>query len=116
MIEGLDEKAARTGGGVVDALARLRVDHLDDGADQRARGVELPGVATGVAHVLQQPLVDLGELEQLAFGLEVEGVDDVQHLAQGVAGGDLVIQVLEDGADLVAEGCWDRPGCRCGSP
>lgn len=102
VLKGIDQEAARARGGVVDRLSRFGVDYFDDGTNHGARGVELACVAASVAHVLQQAFIHLRELEEFGVGLEIERVDDVEHLAQGVPRGDLVIEVGESRADLVS--------------
>ena len=67
VVEGLAQKAGRAAGAVIDALANLRIDHLDHGADQRARPVVLTAVAPGVAHVLNLGLVQVRELVLLGL-------------------------------------------------
>ena len=69
VLEGLRQEAARAAAGVVDRLADLRVDHPHHGADDLARGEELPAVVALLAHLEQQALVDLRERE------DVRGVD-----------------------------------------
>ena len=86
VVEGLAEEAGGAAGAVVDRLAELRIDHGDHGADERARGVVFAAVAPGVAHVLDLRLVEVGELVLLLLGAEAELVDEVEDVAQGVAG------------------------------
>ena len=60
----------------------MTVDHEpDDGA----RGVELAGVAGGVAHLLEHGLVEMAEGVDLLGGGEVDAVDLVDDVAQQVA-------------------------------
>ena len=58
-----DEHAAGAAGGVVDALARLRLEHLRHQVDERAVGVELlRRVAAVVGELLDEVLVAVAEL------------------------------------------------------
>ena len=85
-------------------LADLRLHHLHDGADERARGVILAAVAPGVAHVLDLGFVEVRELVLLGLRAEAQFVDVVDDLAQVVAALDLVLDLAEDFADLVFDG------------
>src|SRR5437879_9367882 len=91
VIERLTEEARRAARAVVDAVANLRLHDLDDGADERARGVILAAVAPGIAHALDFLLVELGQLVLLGLGAEPQLVNVVDDLAQIVAAGNLVL-------------------------
>jgi hypothetical protein len=104
VVEGFAQEAGRAAGAVVDALADLRVHHLDHGADQRARRVVLAAVAPGVAHVLDLGFVQVRQLVLLGLRAEAQLVDQVDHVAQVVAALDLVLDLAEDLADLVFDG------------
>ena len=108
VVEGLAQEAGRAAGAVVDALADLGLDHLDHGADQRARRVVLAAVAPGVAHVLDLGLVQVRELVLLGLRAEAQLVDQFDHVAQVVAALDLVLDLAEDLADLVLDGVAAR--------
>ena len=56
--EGLDQEAAGAAGGVEDGLAQARVGDRDHEAHHRPGGVELAGVAGGVAHLPEHGLVE----------------------------------------------------------
>ncbi len=65
---GLDEHPARTAAGVVDAAldaafrVGIRLEHLDHGPDDRARGVELAAaLALGAGELAQEVLVDTAQ-------------------------------------------------------
>ena len=81
----LDQHAARAAGRVVDAHAWLRVDELDQHADDIGRGVELAALlAGGVGEVLDQVLVggaeQVGELEVLVAQRDLlEVLDEVRR-------------------------------------
>ena len=64
MIVGGDQESGRTGCGIIDRLAELRVDHADDGADDVTRGPELAELTR---------LLDLPQdvLEEVALGVGV---------------------------------------------
>ena len=82
--------------------------HLDDCADERARGVILAAVAAGVAHVLDLGFVEVRQFVLLGLRAETQFVDMVDDLAQVVAALNLVLDLAEDFADLVFDGV--RPG------
>ncbi len=84
---GLSQEAGRAAGRVVDRLADARVDHLDHEADDRARGVELAGDAVLRAHADQQVLVEAGDGEEVLLPLELDLVDDLDHLLEVVVRG-----------------------------
>ena len=108
IVEGLAQETCRTDGAVIDALTDLRLDHLDDGADQRTGGVILAAVAPGVAHVPDFGLVEVGQLVLLGLGAEAQLVDVVDDVAQDVAAADLVLDLAEYLADFELNGV--RPG------
>ncbi len=104
IIERFAQEARRAARTVVDALADLRLDHLDDGADERARRVILAAVAAGVAHVLDLGFVEVRELVLFGLRAEAQFVDVVDDLAQVVAALNLVLDLAKDLADLVFDG------------
>lgn len=103
IVEGLAEEARGADRSVVDAVPDLGVDDLDDRADERARGVVLAAVPARVAHVLDLRLVEVAHLVLLGARLELELVDEVDDLAEVVAGLELVFELAEDLADLVLD-------------
>ena len=102
-------KPAEPTGAVVDAVADLRFHDLDDGSDERTRGVILAAVPPGVAHVLDLGFVEMGQLVLLGLRTEAQFVDVVDDLAQVVAAGNLVLDLPEYLPDLVFDGV--RPAC-----
>ena len=104
ILKRLAQETRRAARAVVDAVANLRLDDLDDGADERARGVILAAVAPGVAHVFDLGLVEVGKLVLLGLGAEAEFVNVVNDLPQVVAALNLVLNFAEDFADLVFNG------------
>jgi len=103
VLEGLAEEACRSHRAVVDAVADLGIDHLHNRADERARGVVLAAVPARVAHVLDLRLVEMTHLVLLGARLELELVDEVDDLAEVVAGLEPVLELAEDLADLVLD-------------
>ena len=101
---GFAQKAGRAAGAVVDALADLRVDDPDHGADQRAGGVVLAAVAPGVAHALDLLFIEHRQLVLLDLGAEAQPVHVVDDVAKGVAAADLVLDLAKDLSDLVFDG------------
>ena len=104
ILERLAEKARRAAGAVIDALADLRLDHLDHGADERTRRVILATVAPGIAHVAELRLVEMRELVLFLLRAEAELIDQFQRVAQRIAAAELVFDLREDFADLVFDG------------
>ena len=98
------QETRRAASAVVDAFANPGLDHLDHGADQRARGVVLAAIAPGVAHALDLFFVERGEFVLFDLRAEAQFVDVVDDVAQGVAAADLVLDLAEDLADLVLDG------------
>ena len=58
----LAQKPCRPECAVIDALAYLRLHHLDDGANEWPRRVVLPAVPPGVPHPLDLRFVEVGQL------------------------------------------------------
>jgi hypothetical protein len=102
VVERLDQEAAGAAGGVEHGLARTRVAHFHHEAHHRPRGVELAGVAGGVAHLPRHGLVERAEGVQLVARGEVDAVDLVDHVAQQVAAAHAIVHAAEDGRDHVA--------------
>jgi hypothetical protein len=53
VVIGFHQEATRAAGGVEDGLAQARVGDRDHEADYGARGVELTGIAGGIAHLAE---------------------------------------------------------------
>ncbi|MDT4819838.1 hypothetical protein FQZ97_529650 [compost metagenome] len=95
VLDGAGEEAARAAGRVHDLFIQLGIDHAHHELGDRARGVELAGVA-GVLQVAQQLLVEIAELMALLGFVEVHALLDlVDHLADELAGLHVVVGVLE---------------------
>ena len=77
VLPGVDEEAAGAGGGIDDALAGLRVDHLHHHADDVARRAEL-AVGAGGVELAEQVLVEIA--------LHVLVLRGDLHLVDGLAG------------------------------
>ena len=65
MLVGLGQEAAGAAAGVIDGFADLGVNHLDHGPDDHPGGEELAAVVSLLPHFQQQPLIDLGEGENV---------------------------------------------------
>ena len=104
VVKGLAQKAGRAAGAVVDALADLRAQHRDHGADQRARGVVLAAVAPGIAHIPDLGLVQMTQLVLLGLRAKAQLVHPFDHIAQGVVALQPVLDLAEDLANLVFDG------------
>jgi hypothetical protein len=98
------KESRRADRAVVYLFANLGLHDLDNGADERARGVILAAVAPGVAHVLDLGFVQVRELVLLGLGPEAQFVNVVDDLAQVVAALDLVLDLAEYLPDLVLDG------------
>ncbi len=70
VVERLAVEARRAEGAIVDAFAEFRLHDLNDGADERARGVVFAAVSASVAHVLDLGFVKVGELMLFNTGTE----------------------------------------------
>ena len=109
-----EQHAAGAAGGVVDGLARLRLEHLGHQVDDGAVGVELGGGVAGVVgELLDQVLVALAQLVlgQVGDG-EFERGEVLDQVAQhGVGQAVLVgpLRVAEDAVELVRVGGLDGP-------
>ena len=102
MLERLDEKAAGAAGRIKDHFAELRIDHFDHETHDRARGVELAGVAGGVAHLLEHRFVEMAEGVDLVAAGEVNVADFVDHVAEQIAVDHAVDGAFEDRGDHIA--------------
>src|SRR5713226_5079986 len=78
MLPGVDEEAARSSGGVADALAGAGVAHLDHHADDVARRAELAVLAGGV-ELAEEVLVEVA-LHVLVLRRDLHGVDGLAGL------------------------------------
>ena len=89
------KEATGAAGRVHDLFIQLRVDHAHHELGDRARRVELTGVA-GVLQVAQQLLVHVAEGMTLLRLVEVHALLDlVDHLADKLAGLHVVVSILE---------------------
>ena len=70
IFERLAQETGRATSPVVNALADLGLHDLDDGSNERARGVILAAVAPGVPHVLDLGFVEMRQLMLLALRAE----------------------------------------------
>ena len=95
VLECLDEETTGAAGTVEHDLTELGIDLLDDEPDDRARCVELAGVAGSVAHLAQHRLVEVRHRVDVVGRREVDLVDFVDDVAQQVAGQHPVVGLLE---------------------
>src|SRR5262249_14497297 len=101
----LSQEAAGATRWVVDCLAASRVHQLHDEADDGPWGIELAGHAILAPQVPQQLLVDLRDGEDIVVAVEVDAVDDLQHIFQVIAGGtDDDVAFGEDASNRLAQG------------
>ena len=105
VVVGFDQEAAGAAGGVEDGFAQARVGDGDHEADDGARGVELAGIAGGIAHLAEHGFVQGAQGVQLVAGGEVDAVQLVDDIAQEVAADHPVLDALEHGGDDIAPGC-----------
>ena len=98
VLDGADQEAAGTAGRVEDALAKLGVDLFDDELGDGARSVELARIACGLK-IFQQLFVDVAEHVTVVGGVEVDGVDLVDHLPHQGAILHVVVGILKGGTD-----------------
>ena len=82
MFIGDGQKAAGAAAGIVDGLARLRIDGMHHGADHLARGEKLAAVGVLLAHFQKQVFIHLGEGKEMGV---VHMVDtDLVNLVEDV--------------------------------
>ena len=109
--KGLAKEACRATSRVVDRLAYLRVDHLHDGTNERARRVVLAAVAPCIAHALNLRLIEQRHLMFVLCALEVQRIHEIDDFAQVVAAGNLIAQLGENLTYLIFE-CVGAAGRR----
>ena len=102
VVVGFDEEAAGAAGGVEHGFAQARIGDGDHEADDGARGVELAGIAGGIAHLAEHGFVEGAEGVQLVAGGEVDAVELVDDVAQQVAADHPVLHAAEDGGNDLA--------------
>src|SRR6267143_1100997 len=104
LAEGIKRLAQKAGGAtrtVINAFADLRLNNLNDCADERTRSVILAAVATGVAHPLDLIFVELREFVLLRLRAETQLVDVINDLAKVIPALNLVLNFSKDFPDLV---------------
>ena len=94
-----NQKAGRTGGGILDYLTGLRLHHVDDGLDEWARGEVLAGAALGFGSVLlQQAFVQVAQpVAVLVEPLNAIQVGDERLQVPGLS--DAALRVSIDGGN-----------------
>src|SRR5262249_4037605 len=102
VFECLDQKAAGAAGGIEYYFAELRVHDFNHEADDRARCVELAGIAGGVAHLLEHGLVEMAEGVNLVAAGEVNVVYLINHVAEEIAVDHAIDGSFKDGGDHIA--------------
>ena len=95
VVIGLNQKAACATGWVEHRLTQARVGNLHHEAHHRARGVELTGIASGIAHFAQHRLVQVREGVDFLARAEVDTVDFVDDIAQQIPADHAVLHALE---------------------
>jgi hypothetical protein len=101
ILKGFAEEPGRACRAVIDSFPDLRLHHLDDGLDQRARGVVFAAVASGVAHVLDLVLIEAGHFMLFRMGAKFQLINALNHVSQVVATLNLVFDLAEDFADFI---------------
>ena len=69
------EEPGGTASSIIHAFSNLGIYDLDDGPDERAGCVVFTPIASGVAHLVQAALVQIGHFVLLLAGLELEAVN-----------------------------------------
>ena len=87
----LAQKPCRPECAVIDALAYLRLHHLDHGANKRARRVIFTAIPASIAHVFDLGLVEMGKLVLLLLRAEAQLVHQFERVAQRIAALKLVL-------------------------
>ena len=102
VVEGFDEEATGAAGGVEHGFAQVWVGDGDHEADDGARGVELAGIAGGIAHLAEHGFVEGAQRVQFIAGGEVDAVELVDDIAQEVAADHAVLHPAKDRGDDIA--------------
>ena len=98
----LGQEPARAARRVEDRFAKLRIDRRDHEPDDRPGRVEFAGVPGRVPHFPQHGLVQVAQRVDLVGGIEVDAIDQVDHVPQQVAADHAVDDAAEDRGDHVA--------------
>ena len=93
-----DEEAAGAAGEIGHLLAEMRLDAVGHEVGDGARRVEFTGAACRL-EFLEDRLVDVAEGVHIVVALEVDGVDDVDDLAQQHAVLHVLVRLLEHRLD-----------------
>ena len=101
VVERLTEKATRATCTVVECLAKLGIEDANHRANERTRRVVLPAVASGVAHLAKTRFVEDAHLVAILVRLELEGLNEVDYLAQSVAARETAGEFAEDAANSI---------------
>ncbi|MCY1274001.1 hypothetical protein D9M69_428630 [compost metagenome] len=101
VLDGAGEEATCTTGRVHDLLVQFWIDHAHHELGDRARSVELAGVARAL-QIAQQLLIEIAELMAFLRLVEVHALLDlVDHLADQLAGLHVVVGIFEYAAHHV---------------
>ena len=99
---GFDQKAAGAAGRVQHGLAQARVGHSDHELHNRTRGIELTRITGSIAHFAQQGFVQPAQGVDFVRRIKMNGVNQVDDIAQQITALHAVGQALKHGGDDVA--------------
>ena len=98
----LDQEPGRAAGRVKDSLAKLGIERLDHEPDHGPGRVELAGIARRIPHLPQHGFVQMAEGVDFLGRAEVDAIDQVDYVAEQVAGDHAVHDAAKDVGNHVA--------------
>ena len=107
--ESFAKETSRTTSRVINRFAYLRINHLDDAANQRTWCVILTTVTASITHSLDIALIEHRHFVLVLSTLEVELINHVDNLTHIESRANLVMQLSKDFANLIFQAI--RLGC-----
>ena len=98
------EEPGGTASTIINALSNLGIYDLDNGPDERAGRVVFTSVATGIAHLVQPALVQIGHFVLLLAGLELQAVYLLNDVPEAIAAHQFVAEFGENETDFDLDG------------
>ena len=99
---GFGQEAARAAGRVENDFAEAGIGDFDHEADDRPGRVELARIAGRVPHLAEHGFVEMAEGMDFFRRVEVDAVDQIDDIAEQIAGNHAVLDAAEDVGDHVA--------------
>jgi len=98
------EESSGTASTIIHTFSNLGIYDLDDGADKRTGRVVFTSVATGIAHLVQPALVQIGHLVLLLAGLELQAVYLLNDVPHTIPAYQFIAEFGEDETDFDLDG------------